>query len=246
MSKKSIHLRETDGFFERRAIWRLTQHLGLTKEEKTKLQSLMGNQHLVPAENAIFEEGSNYRHAVILLNGWAQRYKLLDDGRKQIFNFVLPGQITGMTHALGKESAHTIETLTACRISTLDVNALLDQTSHEPRLALCLIWDEMREIALLQEHMVNLGRRSALEALTHVMLEIQRRLRTIGEANSCFEIPVTQGHLADLLGLSEVHVSRTLKKLREQNIIDIAGGKVIINLQAEAEDLAEFSQGYMD
>jgi CRP-like cAMP-binding protein len=246
MPKSETYLRETDGFFEKRAIWRLTQHLNLSANEKAKLKSLMGEQRLIPAESRIFEEGSNYPYAVILLEGWAQRYKLLADGRKQIFNFVLPGQITGMAHALGKESAHTIETLTACRISTLDVKALLDPVSHEPRLALCLIWDEMREIALLQEHMVNLGRRTAMEALTHVMLELQRRLRTIGEASSCFEIPVTQSHLSDLLGLSEVHVSRTLKKLRRDKIIDIAGGKVVVKLQAEAEDLAEFSQGYME
>ena len=229
-----------------RVLSRLTRNLNLTENEQAKLNDLLGETRVVTAEREIFREGENYPYAAVILDGWAHRYKLLEDGRKQTFNFVLPSEVSGVAHALGKKSIYTVEALTDCRISTLDVTRLLEMARSEPRLAVGLIWDETREIAMLQEHMTSLGRRTALESLTHLILELQARLRRIGEANGSFEIPVTQKHLADMLGLSEVHVSRTLKQLRKDKLIDIYRGKVVIHLQDEAEDLAEFSQIYLE
>lgn len=235
-----------DEVLKRRVLSRLTAHLNLTEDEQDRLEDILGESRKLDAEQAIFREGESYPHAVVILDGWAHRYKLLSDGRKQTFNFILPGETAGLAHALGKESAHTVEAITPARIATIDIDKLLKVAQEKPRLVVGLVWDEMREVAILQEHITSLGRRSALEALTHLILEIQTRLRRVGLANGSFVLPITQRHMADLLGLSEVHVSRTLQKLRERELIDIDRGKVVIHMQEEAEDLAEFERKYLN
>src|SRR5215469_12101455 len=95
-------------------------------------------------------------------------------------------------------------------------------------------------------HLIDVGRRSALERVAHFLLELLARLQAIGLADECsYRMPLTQELVADALGLSVPHVNRTLKKLREENLVAIEGHKVVIkNVQALGR-LADFEKTYL-
>ena len=191
-------------------------------------------------------EGSYFETGFIVKEGWAIRHKDLADGRRQILDFVLPGDLVGIEAKIQPIADHTVTTLTDLRVSPLqfrDLDALLDL---HPRLAMALVWVGARQMAVFSEHILSLGRRSASERIAHLILEIWRRLRLRGLASGqTFEMPVTQAVMADALGLSNVHVNRSLRSLEKRGLVVKRREKVeILDLGALALE-AQFDAQYL-
>ncbi|EFG2885737.1 Crp/Fnr family transcriptional regulator [Escherichia coli] len=168
----------------------------------------------------ILQEGANSAHIYTVLSGWAFRYKLLPDGRRQILNYLLPGDLIGLQSILIGEMAHSVETLTPmvlCMFERADVHKLY---RNEPELAYDITWIASREEQILDENLLSVGRRSAIERSAYLIAFLASRARMTGMGTSRKTIlPIRQHHMADTLGLSLVHTNRTLRRLAGLGLI---------------------------
>jgi CRP-like cAMP-binding protein len=203
----------------------------LSDAEQQLVRSLDGRERF-PAGEELVGESDLARRPRFILSGWACRQRVLPDGRRQIFTFLLPGDSLGVSRREAPELA-TVAALTA--METVSAEAVLEaaQSGRAPGLAQALLANEQVEQGLLLDHMVRLGRQTAYERVAHFLLELQQRLEIAGLGDSQrFPLPLTQEILADALGLSIVHVNRTLQQLRRERLIELRSGVAIL-LQPE-------------
>jgi CRP-like cAMP-binding protein len=124
---------------------------------------------------------------------------------------------------------------------------ILDAFATAPRLATAVLWAASRDEAMVVEHLVNIGRRSAEERMAHFLLELGSRLQLIGVGDAAgYDCPLTQYHLADALGLSAVHVNRVLRQLREDGLMNFHKKCVVFDDLDGLRQLAGFDSAYLD
>ena len=212
-------------------------------------KELLADPLSVNADSEIVVEGEPYRYLYLLAKGWAVRYKLVPDGRRQILGFLIPGDFFGLRATLFDVADDSVQTLTDCTVCRIPGEKFVKILQEHPRLGMAVVWSVVREYSVLAEHVVRLGRRSAYERTSHLLMELLKRLQLIrlaGEKD--FELPLTQEILADTLGLSIVHVNRTLRRLRSQGLIKLNPQTRWITID-DPERLAEvagFEAAYLD
>jgi CRP-like cAMP-binding protein len=195
----------------------------------------------------MIHEGQKNSVAFILAEGWACSYKILPDGGRQIVNFQIPGDFLGLRSILFRTADHSVEAVTRIEASEVLASDILDGFAKAPRLATAVLWAASRDEAMVVEHLVNLGRRSAEERMAHLLLELGARLNLVGISDRTgFDCPLTQYHLADALGLSAVHVNRVLRHLREEGLVTFQKGRVVLDDFARLQKLAGFDTSYLD
>ncbi|TDH38346.1 Crp/Fnr family transcriptional regulator [Pseudohoeflea suaedae] len=168
----------------------------------------------------ILVEGAHSAHLYTVLSGWAFRYKTLADGRRQILNFVMPGDLVGLQGTLMDEMQHSIEALTPVRLCVFERGRISKVYTQHPTLAFDITWMAAREERILDENLLSVGRRSAFERAAYLLVYLYQRAKLAGLLTGrSAEIPVTQQHVADTLGLSTVHTNKTLRKLADRNLI---------------------------
>lgn len=141
-------------------------------------------------------EGETDQSAFILAEGWACSYKILPDGARQIVDFQIPGDFLGLRSILFRTSDHSVEAVTRIEASEVLATDILDGFSQSARLATAVLWAASRDEAMVVEHLVNLGRRSAEERMGHFLLELGARLKLVGLGDRTgFDCPLTQYHL---------------------------------------------------
>ena len=162
----------------------------------------------------ILLQGANSAHLYTVLSGWAFRYKTLPDGRRQILNYALPADLLGLQGSIADEMQHSIEALTDMLLCVFPREKLWGLYSGHPALAFDVTWLAAREEQILDENLLNVGRRSALERAAYLLLHLFARGEEVGltKGNS-ISFPFTQQHVADTLGMSLVHTNKTLKRL---------------------------------
>ncbi len=206
-----------DNFFVRK----LECFVSLSHEERAALDAVWARQRqVVGASRDLAREGEPPQAIHLIRSGWACRYKLLEDGRRQILSFVLPGDLCDLNIFILKHMDHSVLALTRVEYVALSQSELDGAVIRHPRVMQALCWEALVNSAIQREWTVNLGQRSALERLAHLLCELFSRLEMVGmtTGSSC-ELPLTQIDLADTLGLTSVHVSRTVKELRERGLI---------------------------
>jgi CRP-like cAMP-binding protein len=168
----------------------------------------------VEAGTNILLQGTNSAHLYTVLSGWAFRYKTLSDGRRQILNYALPADLLGLQGSVSDEMQHSVEALTDMVLCVFPREKLWDLYSQHPALAFDVTWLAAREEQMLDENLLAVGRRTALERTAYLLLNLFVRCEEIGltRANS-IAFPFTQQHVADTLGMSLVHTNKTLKRL---------------------------------
>jgi CRP-like cAMP-binding protein len=181
-------------------------------------------------------EGDGLTRPTFILSGWACRQRLLPDGRRQIFSILIPGDAIGFCSdpspissaaavALTKVALATVEPLSGGPNSPTPSNGPLEPWGFVDHMRLSACFEE----GFLLDHIVRLGRQTAYERTAHLLLELHWRLALVGRADErSFTMPLTQEVLADFLGLSIVHVNRTLQQLRRERLIEMAGSHVVL------------------
>src|SRR4249920_354942 len=183
-------------------------------EELAFVKTFKVDELRVDAGASFLREGARSEHLYTVLSGWAFRYKMLDDGRRQILNYALPADMVGLQGALMNEMEHSVEALTPLVLCIFPRGKLWDLYSRIPTLAFDITWLAAREEQLIDEHLVSLGRRTALERAAYLLLHLFTRADEAGLVkNGTIQFPFTQQHLADTLGMSLVHTNKTLKRL---------------------------------
>jgi CRP/FNR family transcriptional regulator len=186
-----------------------------TSEELNFVKQFKVDELHVDAGVSFLSQGASSEHLYTVLSGWAFRYKMLDDGRRQILNYALPADMVGLQGTLMREMEHSVEALTPLVLCVFPRSKLWDLYTNVPSLAFDLTWLAAREEQLIDEHLVSLGRRTALERTAFLLLHLYVRADEAGLAkNGKIQFPFTQQHLADTLGMSLVHTNKTLKRLQ--------------------------------
>lgn len=215
----------------------------LTAAECSCLSALQSLPLRIPAGQELVHEGQTGHSAYILQSGWACSYKLLADGGRQIINFPLPGDFLGLRSVLLRTSDHAFAALTDIVVSSVSGPRMLEVFNDNPRLAAAVLWAASRDEAMVVEHLVNIGRRSAIERTAHFFLELFERLRLVELATSKgFACPLNQYVLADALGLSAIHINRVLRQLRERQLLTLKGRRVVVHDLAALKVLAGFQE----
>ena len=189
-----------------------------TPEELSFVKQFKIDELHVDAGASFLRQGASSEHLYTVLNGWAFRYKMLDDGRRQILNYALPADMIGLQGALMREMEHSVEALTPLTLCVFPRAKLWDLYSRFPSLAFDITWLAAREEQLIDEALVSLGRRTALERTAFLLLHLFSRAEEAGlTKDGAIQFPFTQQHVADTLGMSLVHTNKTLKRLFASN-----------------------------
>jgi CRP-like cAMP-binding protein len=185
-----------------------------TAEELAFVKKFKVDELHVEPGASFLRQGAANLHLYTVLGGWAFRYKMLNDGRRQILNYALPADMVGLQGTLMHEMEHSVEALTAVTLCVFPRSKLYELYGHFPSLAFDITWLAAREEQLVDEHLVSLGRRTALERTAFLLLHLFTRADEAGlTRNGTIQFPFTQQHLADTLGMSLVHTNKTLKRL---------------------------------
>lgn len=190
--------------------------------------------------------GEKIDYVFLIESGWAIRYRILDDGRRQILNFMLPGACFDMMSMAYAESDHAVSAVTEVTLRRIKSKDFLRAVSMRPKLATAFWWVAIQEEAILREQIVRIGRRSAKERVAHLLLELNRRIAAIeGRLTDFINIPFPQALFADALGLSVVHVSRTLTKLKAEGLITTSPEGIEILEREKISELCDFDSRYL-
>jgi CRP-like cAMP-binding protein len=194
----------------------------------------------------ILVAGNHYEFVYVNHDGWLFRYKILHDGSRQIIDFILPGQIFGLQACLFHKSLYSVATITETSLSMLPFEMIDDAFERTPRLGKALFWSAACDAAILAEHLIDAARRSAYERISHLLLELFVRLKAAGLTDDMsFDMPLTQELMGDALGLTTVHVNRTMRSLREDKLIAIDGKTVTILDFEGLSLLSDFENSYL-
>ncbi|WP_424629620.1 Crp/Fnr family transcriptional regulator [Bradyrhizobium sp. SYSU BS000235] len=227
--------------------------------QRLKVMRQLADDEVVALEQAIREairrgragedlicEGDCIDSVRIILSGWLCRYKALENGRRQILNFVLPGETCDAYAYLLSRTDHSIGAITPVVYADIK-RARFEQLIKTHTSLGEAFWCETLLMGTIQrEWAVNLGRRMALERVAHILCELFERLRPVGllDGNTC-SFPLTQMDLADATGLSVVHLNRTLQELRSAKLISLRERILRIEDLNGLKRIALFSPTYL-
>jgi CRP-like cAMP-binding protein len=218
----------------------------LSEEECRAVVDCCKDVRTVGAREDVISQGDRTGGVKLLLDGFACRYKTLEDGRRQIVAYFVPGDLCDLRVFILKRMDHSIGAIAPSRVATIAPENVLRLMHTYPALTRALWWSTLVEEAIAREWILNVGQRNALERTAHLFCELLYRFRAVGlnQGLSC-TLPLTQVELAETLGLSPVHVNRTLQELRRQKLITLDDGTLTIqNLQA-LEELSFFNAEYL-
>jgi CRP-like cAMP-binding protein len=228
-------------------VKKLTRFISLGHSELTALAELEARRRRVAAGTELVHEHQAGHHAFILQEGWACAYKLLSDGGRQVIDFAIPGDVMGLRSVLLRTSDHSFSALTDVVVAEASARQLTDSSHELPRLGAAILWAATRDEAKVVEHLVSVGRRSAVERTAHLLLELGERLQLVGFGTERgYVCPLNQYLMADALGLTAIHVNRVLRHLREEGLVTFRDGHVVFHDLAGLRSLAGWHGGYLD
>lgn len=211
-----------------------------------RLDAFHAEARSYPAKLDLIREGDRPEVAMLLCSGWACRYKVLPDGGRQIVAFLLPGDLCDPHVFLLKEMDHAIALLTAAKVALIPRTKIVQMFEESPALARAFWWSTLVDGSILREWLVNIGRRNAFDRVAHLFAELWLRMRAVGlTSGGAFDCPLTQADIADTVGLTAIHVNRTLQDMRCQGLI--AGrrsGFVILDVPRLME-VSRFEPNYL-
>lgn len=227
-------------------IRRLSIGTRLGDADRAALTQAVHGVEIVPPHIDLIREGARPADVHIVLDGFACRYKLLDDGGRQILAWLTAGDCCDLQVSLLGEMDHSIATLSECRVGYVDRTRLDALVVERPQIMRALWRAMLVEQAMLHEWLTSMGRRSGEEQIAHLFCELLERLKAAGlAAGDAFEFPITQVELADTVGLSSVHVNRIIHNLRDQRLISWRGRAFQVLDAPRLRELADFSPNYL-
>lgn len=206
------------------AVVRLARLAALSLDDIAALEVAVRTASRAPPRAELLREGRPVAHAGLLLSGWAARVRLLDDGRRQILSLILPGELFGMCQQPRPIAVSTVVAITPIEWCVAPA-AAPGSTFHDAYAT-----SAARQEAALLAQITRLGRMTAAERICDLLLELRERLALAGLASErAFDMPLTQEALGDALGLTSVHVNRTLQALRRDGNVEWHRGQVSLS-----------------
>lgn len=225
---------------------KLGTHDALSDAEMNLLASALTAGRRVAPGQEIVVEGSRPSTSTLLVDGFAARYKMMADGGRQITAIHISGDFVDLHAFLLKEMDHGIVALSPCTIAAAGHAALKQITERAPHLARLLWLETLIDGAIHRNWIVAMGRRSKAAHLAHLICELYVRLRAVGRAeDGRFHFPLSQTEMADVLGLSFVHMNRVIQRLRRERLISWDNQVISILDWERLQQIAEFDPTYL-
>ena len=226
---------------------KLNTFVALSRPELACIAEMQANPLKLKRGRQLTQEGDTGHKAFVLQKGWACSFKILPNGSRQIISFPIAGDIIGLRSVLLRTADHSFSAITDAIVSAVGAAHVLQCVTEFPRLGAALLWAASRDEAMVVEHLVSIGRRSAIERTAHFFMELAERLSLIGQATETeFECPLSQFVIADALGLTAIHVNRVLRELRERGLLTVRRKTVKIQDLDGLRKLAGFQGGYLN
>ena len=218
----------------------------LSGEERDALERIPMMVRAVPAHRDIVRLGDRPSHSCLVLTGFAFRYKLIGEGRRQILNFHVPGDIPDLQSLHLPVLDHTVAALTNMTAGFIHHDALHEVSARFPRITGALWRDTLVDAAVLRERIVSIGQRDGLSRTAHFLCEMYMRLAAVDLASGwAMSMPITQVEIADALGLSPVHMNRMVRELRERRLITLDGSRLVILGWDALATLGDFDPAFL-
>jgi len=178
----------------------------------------------------------------ILASGLASRHRTTRDGSRQIIALMLPGDVCGFHFITGAQPPSGLSAMVRTTVMDVPLDILLPVLENRPRILATLLLHMAEDNAGTEDLLISLGRRTTLERVAHLLCEIHFRLKRMGLVNDgAFAMALTQAELGAYLGLSAVHVNRTVQELRRRGLVQSTGGQIRILDLESLEAIAGFS-----
>ncbi|WP_296346520.1 Crp/Fnr family transcriptional regulator [Reyranella sp.] len=227
-------------------VARLDRSIRLDGEDLAALEHLLGHRTVAKKAKDIIVEGYEYKALHVVEEGIAIRYKLLDSGKRQIVNVVLPGDIIGFPACFYEHAVFSVSAVDRMSLSHVPLDAFTALCLQRANIATALVWFAAREASIYAEHIIGAGRREPLPRLAHFLLEMLTRLQAVGLATeTSFAMPLSQEGIGDVVGLSGPHVNRMLAELKGGGLIAVDGHEITVLDRAGLQRLGEFRPAYL-
>ena len=222
-------------------VTRLRNFVDLTLPDLQSLRAVIETEQTVKKRRDLVHDGYDFSKLCFVKDGFAARYKLLRNGKRQIVNFVLPGDVVGIPGSFLDRAANSVIAVSDIKLQVCSLEAFVGLCCRRPKFGLALSWLAAQEAVNYAERIIDIGRRTPIERLAHLLLEIHSRLAMVGCAEEAvLNLPFTQEMMSDALGLSVPHLNRMLTKLRSEGMIAVIERRVeFIDLKA-LQLLAQF------
>ena len=213
------------------------------KEKLQYIQAFRETVQQLPAGRAIIPEFKTSPRLFTLYSGWAFRYKTLSDGRRQILNFLVPGDFIGLQEEFADGATHGVEALTNVQLCVFPREGLWELYRDDPQLGYDITWLAAREESMVDDNLLTAGRRTAIERVAMLLVQLYRRAERVGLApEGRIAFPFNQQHIADALGLSLVHTNKTLRRLARLGLHSIEDGQLTMHDPRGLESMADYYQ----
>lgn len=222
-------------------VLRLNQLSDFSDADLQSLDDLIEIETTVKRRCDLVIDGYEYRKLCFVEDGYAARYKLLRNGKRQVIATVLPGDVVGLPGSFFQKAHYSVVAVSELRLQVCSITDFVDLCYRRPQFALALGWLAVQEAVSYGEHIVDIGRRTPIERLAHFLMELHARLSLVGRARGLtFELPFSQELMADALGLSVPHVNRMLARLRADGLVSMGDRHVRLHDIESLRLLAHF------
>lgn len=227
-------------------LLKLENLVRLSSLERDVLERLTRDAVDVGPGQDLVREGDALGSVFIVLQGYACRYKLLPDARRQITAYLIPGDFSGLHLLFPDRMDYSVGTLSACTVAQVPHETMSALMKEHPGIAGAMRRAAFADEAVLNEWVVNIGRRTSYERLAHLFYELLIRHRAVGLAQEDgYDFPLTQVDLGDTMALSTVHVNRTLQALRSDGLIGLGRRRLDVLDVERLKSIGMFNPNYL-
>lgn len=215
-------------------------------EDLTRIQAFKSGEIDLDRGSQALIQGAQSAHVYTVLEGVLIRYRLMDNGQRQIINFHFPGDLVGLQATLHEPMQHSVEALTPARLCVFPRDGVIDFISDNASLAYDVVWLAAKEESALENHIVSLGTRNARERIAYLaVFLLHRGSETCVADGHRMQLPVTQRQIADMLGLSLVHTNRSIQTLRREGLVEWSLDQIHIPDLKAAREYTQFDASAM-
>lgn len=228
-------------------VRKLEAFVRLRSDEIDALVALSRFPKLVRSEQVLVHEGAAIDHVCLIVEGLACRYKLLAGGRRQIMGYLIPGEMCDVQFLVCNTADYSVAAIGDAQVVRIPGHKVADLILRYPNIARALSMSALVDSAILREWLLNIGQRDAVQKLSHFFCEMKVRMDAVGRVHNdeSFELPVNQAALADTIGLTPVHINRTLQRLRTAGLIRLCHRRLTILDQKRLAAIAGFDEHYL-
>jgi CRP-like cAMP-binding protein len=225
---------------------KLETHSPLAEEDREAVRSLPFSLKTLEAQSYTIREGDAPTQCGVLVSGFAYRQKLTGEGTRQIVALHIPGEALDFQSLFLDIADHNVQMLTRAEVAFIPRREFQELARSRAAIGHAILITILVEASIFREWVLNVGRRDARTRAAHLLCEFAIRLDAQGLTQDYgYSLPMTQEQLADALGLTPVHVNRTLKALEAEGLINRTGREVSFPDWKRLQDAADFNQRYL-